>query len=63
MKNGDRLKVLLPLSHFTRAPRMLEERKTEESLVHVHVERKVASSSPAADEDFSGHFLSSNFSR
>ena len=35
MKNGDRLKVLLPLSHYTRAPRMPEERKTEESLVHV----------------------------
>ena len=35
MKNGDSLKVLLPLSHYTRAPRMPEERKTEESLAHV----------------------------
>ena len=35
---------------------MLEQRKTEELLMH-NVERKVMSSSPAADEDFLAIFL------
>ena len=60
MKNGDHLKVPLPLSHFTRALDKLEECKTEESLnTEEKVERKFASLSPAdASKDFSGYFSS-----
>ena len=43
--------VTLPRSYFTRAPRMPDQLKTEESLVH-KAERKVTSSSPAADRVF-----------
>ena len=56
-KNGDRLKVILPKSHFTRAPIKPEERKTEESLAQALcvVERKVAGSILTDAEVFSGH--------
>ena len=57
MKNGNRLKVLLPLNHFTRALDQLAECRTEESpdTDIGKVERKVLSLSPATYEDFSGH--------
>ena len=46
-----------PTTHnYTMAPRMLERRKTEESLMH-YVERKVMSLSPVTDEDFLAIFL------
>ena len=56
MKNGNRLKVLLPLNHFTRALDQLAECRTEESpdTDIGKVERKVVSLSPT-DKDFSGH--------
>ena len=55
MKNGDRLKVLLLLSHFIRALDQPEECKTDTECM----EHKVASSSSTEDEDFMGHCLSS----
>ena len=61
MKNGNHLKVLLPLTNFTRAQNQPEKRKTDKSLDTM--ERKVVSLIPAAAEDFSGHFSSSEFSQ
>ena len=60
MKNGDRLMVSLPLSHFIRGLDKPEERKTEQLLnTEENVERKVVSLSPPdAYKDFSGHFSS-----
>ena len=56
MKNGDRLKVLLPLSNFTRALDQPEECRTEESLDTM--ERCARSSlSATAAVDISGHFF------
>ena len=53
MKNGDRLKVLLLNSYFTRAQIKPEERKTEELLAqHSNVEPKVAGSIPTDNEVF-----------
>ena len=56
IKNGDRLKVLQPLSNFTGAgtARTVQDRRVAR---HCGVERKVVSSSLAAAEDFSGHFF------
>ena len=58
-KMATAFKVILLYSYLTRALRMLEQCKTEESLMY-EAESKVASLSPAAAEDFSGHFSSLN---
>ena len=58
MKNGDHLKVPLPLSHFTRALDKLEECKTEESLnTEEKVERKFASLSRRRQRFFQTFFI------
>ena len=59
MKNGNRLKVILLNSYFTRALNQLEENARQKSRSLRNVERKVASSSPAAAEVFLAVFLQS----
>ena len=53
MKNGDRLKVILLNSYYTRAHIKPEECKTEESLAQLsNVERKVAGLIPTDNKVF-----------